>query len=88
MLTTASDTTLESSSPIVVAIYRAFKYSRGGRNGPLKRAFFEAHWRLGFGFFSLFKRPSVGIHKSNFPASMGIFGDWVVTKIAFPFLFF
>ena len=27
LLTTASDTTLESSSPIVVAIYRAFKYS-------------------------------------------------------------
>ena len=29
-------------------------YSRGGRIGPLKRAFFEAHLRLGFGFFSLF----------------------------------
>ena len=29
-------------------------YSQGGLNGPLKGAHFEAHWRLGFGFFSLF----------------------------------
>ena len=32
----------------------AVGYSRGSRIGPLKGAFFEAHWRLVFGFSSLF----------------------------------
>ena len=38
----------------VFAVLRALKYSRGSRIGPLKGAFFEAHWRLGFVLFSLF----------------------------------